>query len=133
MPAWWDKLSGRSRDSDTKSQGSSLKNQRKNRKGNRNYKDESKANSFDDEVFLQQPRDLGREVSPNNSTGFLGFDSASSLDRGLPLPRPVDEPVHVHGVGFGSGSGSGSSVSSSGSFDDHPNLTFDHAPPIRLL
>ncbi|KAI3462385.1 hypothetical protein Pfo_019048 [Paulownia fortunei] len=144
MPAWWDKISGRSKDSEIKSEnsakGSSVKNEKKRGKENGNKK-ENKAKSFD-EVLLQQQsrnsprnsRDLsatGREVG-GNSSGFSGFDSASSLDRGHPLPRPLESPNdqqgHVHGVGFGSGSGSVSSVSSSGSSDDHTHVTFDHAP-----
>ncbi|KAK6152990.1 hypothetical protein DH2020_012629 [Rehmannia glutinosa] len=137
MPAWWDKISGRSKDSETKSVNSaSVKNKIKRVKENGNRK-ENIGKSFD-EVLLQQqsrysPRNSRefREVG-GNSSGFSGFDSASSLDRGHPLPRPLESPNdqqgHVHGVGSGSGSGSVSSVSSSGSSDDHAPVTFDHAP-----
>ncbi|PIN26699.1 MEKK [Handroanthus impetiginosus] len=136
MPAWWDKISGRSKDSETKSdnspKGSSVKKERKKEKESGN-----KAKSFDEVLHRNSPRNsrdflaIGRELG-GNSSGFLGFDSASSLDRGHPLPRPLESPNdqlgHVHGVGFGSGTASVSSVSSSGSSDDHPHLTFDHAP-----
>ncbi|VFQ92375.1 unnamed protein product [Cuscuta campestris] len=63
--------------------------------------------------------------SARGSSGFSGFDSPSSMDRGHPLPEPSVSPSSVgndHGVGFASGSDSGSSVSSSGSCDDHSRI-----------
>ncbi|KAK6125580.1 hypothetical protein DH2020_040673 [Rehmannia glutinosa] len=138
MPAWWGKKSGRSKDSENSPKGSSVKNEKK-----RGKESENKVKSLD-EVFLQQqsrnsPRNssdfsgAGRELGGRNSSGFSGFDSASSLDRGHPLPRPL-EPSNsndsVLGVGYGSGSGSVSSISSSGSSDEPSQLTHvavDHA------
>ncbi|KZV24342.1 mitogen-activated protein kinase kinase kinase YODA-like [Dorcoceras hygrometricum] len=131
MPAWWDKLSGRSKDSETRpevssSEGSSLKSLKKKGKENGSNRD-SKARSFDEVLVLKQSRNsprCSREFSPvgGGSSGFSGFDSASSLERGHPLPRPLESPTehpgHGHGVGLGHGSASGSSVSSSGSSDD---------------
>ncbi|KAL3812990.1 hypothetical protein ACJIZ3_014258 [Penstemon smallii] len=65
----------------------------------------------------------GDFLSPaGNSCGFSGFDS---LDRGHPLPRPINslesanDQGQGHGPVFGTGSGSVSSVSSSGSSDEH--------------
>ncbi|XP_075514660.1 LOW QUALITY PROTEIN: mitogen-activated protein kinase kinase kinase 3-like [Primulina tabacum] len=133
MPAWWDKISGRSKDSETRpeissSEGSSLKNLKKKGKENGNNRD-SKARSFDEFLVLKQstnsPRS-SREFSPvgGGCSGFSGFDSASSLERGHPLPRPLESPSEHpgHGVGLGHGSGSASSVSSSGSSDDPAHL-----------
>ncbi|XP_073159481.1 mitogen-activated protein kinase kinase kinase 3-like [Henckelia pumila] len=131
MPAWWDKLSGRSRDSETRpenssSEGSSLKSLKKKGRENGNNRD-SKARSFDEVLVLKQSRNSprsSREFSPvgGGCSGFSGFDSASSLERGHPLPRPLESPTenpgHAHGVGLGHGSASASSVSSSGSSDD---------------
>ncbi|KAL0332663.1 UNVERIFIED_CONTAM: Mitogen-activated protein kinase kinase kinase [Sesamum calycinum] len=128
------KKSGRSKDSETSAKGSSVKNEKKRVK-----ESDNKARSFD-EVLLQQqqprnsPRNsrdfssTGRELGGGNSSGFSGFDSASSLDRGHPLPRPLEPSNdHVHGVGSGSGSGSVSSDSSSGSSDDPNHVAVDHA------
>ncbi|KAL8034669.1 hypothetical protein ABFX02_12G044000 [Erythranthe guttata] len=148
MPAWWDKISGRSKDSEPKSENSakssSLKNERKREKETGNRK-ESKARSFDEVLLPPPPPPQPSANSPRKSrdfsavgaisTGFSGFDSASSLDRGHPLPRPLESPNsdlqgQVSGFGFGTGSGSVSSVSSSGSSEDQPHITFDH-PPIR--
>ncbi|XP_051126898.1 mitogen-activated protein kinase kinase kinase 3 [Andrographis paniculata] len=134
MPAWWGKRSGKSKESKNSEKSSSVKSERE--------ESENKVRSFDD-VLLQRPSrnsprssrefsSTGRELlGGRNSSGFSGFDSASSLDRGLPLPRPPSEPANDpgHGVGLGSGwSGSVSSVSSSGSSDDHNNThaTVDH-------
>ncbi|KAK4416692.1 Mitogen-activated protein kinase kinase kinase [Sesamum alatum] len=103
MPAWWGKKIWRSKDSETsaKAEKSPKKQQR----------------------FFCYRRELGG----GNSSGFSGFDSASSLDRGHPLPRPLEPSNdHVHGVGSGSGSGSVSSVSSSGSSDDPNHVAVDH-------
>ncbi|KAL0449827.1 UNVERIFIED_CONTAM: Mitogen-activated protein kinase kinase kinase [Sesamum latifolium] len=108
MPAWWGKKSGRSKDSETSAKGSSVKNEKKRVK-----ESDNKARSFD-EVLLQQqqqpprnsPRNsrdfsaIGRELGGGNSSGFSGFDSASSLERGHPLPRPLEPSNdHVHGSG----------------------------------
>ncbi|KAL0350398.1 UNVERIFIED_CONTAM: hypothetical protein Sradi_4189000 [Sesamum radiatum] len=88
MPAWWGKKSGRSKDSETSAKGSSVKNEKKRVK-----ESDNKARSFD-EVLLQQqqprnsPRNsrdfssTGRELGGGNSSGFSGFDSASSLEEG---------------------------------------------------
>ncbi|XP_011099741.1 mitogen-activated protein kinase kinase kinase 3-like [Sesamum indicum] len=133
MPAWWGKISGRSKDSETSAKGSSVKNEKKRVK-----ESDNKARSFDEVLLQQQPRNsprnsrdfsaAGRELGGGNSSGFSGFDSASSLDRGHPLPRPLEPSNdHVHGVGSGSGSGSVSSDSSSGSSDDPNHVAVDHA------
>lgn len=132
MPAWWGKKSGRSKDSENSAKSSSLKNDKK-----RGKEIDPKVNSFD-EGLLQQSRNSprisrefsagGRELVGGDSSGFFGFDSASSIDRALPLPRPSGSSTdHVHGVGSGSGSGSVSSVSSSGSSDDHAHAAVDRA------
>ncbi|CAA0828561.1 mitogen-activated protein kinase kinase kinase 3 [Striga hermonthica] len=129
MPAWWGKKSRRSKDSENSPNSSSLKNEKREKDSDK------KVGSFDEVLLQQQSRN-----SPRNSTEFSGggrdlgarnlsgFDSASSLDRGLPLPRPVETPNDTfHGPGCGSGSGSVSSVSSSGSSDDHAHGAVDHA------
>ncbi|XP_073293692.1 mitogen-activated protein kinase kinase kinase 3-like [Primulina huaijiensis] len=130
MPAWWDKLSGKSKDSETRpeissSEGSSLKSLKKGRENGNNR--DGKARSFDEALVLKQSRNSprsSREFSPvgGGCSGFSGFDSASSLEKGHPLPRPLESPTehpgHVHGVGLGHGSASASSVSSSASSDD---------------
>ncbi|KAH6791396.1 mitogen-activated protein kinase kinase kinase 3 [Perilla frutescens var. frutescens] len=126
MPAWWSKKSGRSKDSE---KSSSLKNEKK-----RGKEVDPKVNSFDEGLLRNSPRvsrDFsagGREVVGGDSTGFSGFDSASSMDRAHPLPRPSGSSNdQVHGAGFGSGSGSVSSISSSESSDDHAHAVVDQA------
>ncbi|KZV54470.1 Mitogen-activated protein kinase kinase kinase 3 [Dorcoceras hygrometricum] len=120
MPVWWDKLSGRTKDSEANClEGSSPKNEKKRGKGKR----DCEVKSFEEILVLPQSRN-----SPRNSrdfsavgrcSGFSGFDSASSLDRAHPLPLPLEPPSDQPGpVGFVSGSGSVSSLSSSGSYDD---------------
>ncbi|PIN20787.1 MEKK [Handroanthus impetiginosus] len=125
MPAWWGKKSGRSKDSESSAKSSSVKNEKK-----RGKESDNRVRSFD-EVLQHQSRNSprhSRDFGERNSSGFSGFDSASSLERGHPLPLPL-EPSNdlVHGLGFGSGSGSVSSVSSSGSSDDHTHVAVDHA------
>ncbi|XP_073151550.1 mitogen-activated protein kinase kinase kinase 3-like [Henckelia pumila] len=126
MPAWWDKISGRSKDSEAKSEdsveGSSPKGEKKRGKEYGSPKS-GKVKSFEEVLVLPQSRN-----SPRNSRDFSafgrssGFDSASSWDRGHPLPLPLEPPSehpgHFHGVGLGPGSTSVSSVSSSVSSDD---------------
>lgn len=140
MPAWWGKKSGGSKSSESSAKSSSVKNERKREK-----EIESRVNSFE-EIFQSRnsPRSsrefsaAGREAVGNNSSieklsvvdssGFSGFDSASSLDRAHPLPRPSDPPSdRAQGAGNGSGSGSVSSVSSSGSCDDHAHGAADQS------
>lgn len=139
MPAWWGKKSGRSKDSDNSAKSSSLKNETK-----RGKEIEYKVNSLDEGLLQQQSRNSprvsrdfsagARELSGGDSSGFSGFDSASSLDRGHPLPQPLRASNdQVHGVGSGSGSGSVSSVSSSGSSDDHAHVAVDQAPAYRWV
>ncbi|KAL1538962.1 mitogen-activated protein kinase kinase kinase [Salvia divinorum] len=131
MPAWWGKK-GRSKDS---VKSSSVKNEKSRGK----EIDSHKLNSLD-EGLLQPTRNSPRisrnfsagvrELSGRDSSGFSGFDSASSLDKGQPqpLPRPLGASNdHFHGAGSGSGSGSVSSVSSSGSSDDHAQVAADQA------
>ncbi|XP_057770103.1 mitogen-activated protein kinase kinase kinase 3 [Salvia miltiorrhiza] len=135
MPAWWSKKSGRSKDSENSAKSASLKNEKK-----RGKEIDHKVKSLDEGLLQQQSRNSPRvsreffpgvrELSGGDSSGFSGFDSASSLDKGQPqpLPRPLgasNDPVH--GVGSGSGSGSVSSVSSSGSSDDHAHVAADQA------
>ncbi|KAL7141992.1 hypothetical protein ABFS83_08G092200 [Erythranthe nasuta] len=116
MPAWWGKKSGRSKESENCS--SSVKHEKKREK-----QIEIKSKSFDEVLQSRNSPRNSRDFSPEggiNSSGFSGFDSASSFDRAHPLPRPSD-PSN------GSGSGSVSSVSSSGSSDDHTLAPVDHA------
>lgn len=135
MPAWWGKKSGRSKDLENSAKSSSLKTEKK-----RGKEIDHRANSLDEGLLQQQSRisprvsrefcGAVRELSGGDSSGFSGFDSASSLDRGQPqpLPRPLGASNdQVHGVGSGSGSGSVSSVSSSGSSDDHAHVAADQA------
>ena len=133
MPAWWGKK-GRSKDS---VKSSSVKNEKKRGK----EIDSHRVNSLDEGLLQPTPRisrDFSagvRELSGRDSSGFSGFDSASSLDKGQPqpLPRPLGASNdHSHGVGSGSGSGSVSSVSSSGSSDDHAQVAADQ-PAFRLV
>lgn len=117
MPVWWDKLSGKSKESDN-SAPSSVKN-RKIKKVKEN--EINKAKSFDGALLSNSDSGNG------TSSGFAGFDSSSSLDRGHPLPRPnsglsASDPDPGHG----SGSGSVSSVNSSGSSDDNHTPRSDH-------
>ncbi|KAL2521295.1 mitogen-activated protein kinase kinase kinase 3 [Forsythia ovata] len=144
MPAWWRKKSSRSKDSESENEnsvkGSSIENEKKIWKELSKKKD-NKAKSFD-EVSVMILRQKQSKKSPRNSrdyaaigreegggsSGFSGFDSASSLDIGHPLPRPFEsstDHVQVHGVGLGSGSGSVSSIGSSGSTDDQAHVVFD--------
>ncbi|KAK4490660.1 hypothetical protein RD792_001351 [Penstemon davidsonii] len=116
MPAWWGKKSGRSKDSDNNSSAKSSSA----KKGKEN---ENKVRNFDEVLLRNSPRNSGDFLSPaGNSSGFSGFDS---LDRGHPLPRPINslesanDQGQGHGPVFGTGSGSVSSVSSSGSSDEH--------------
>ncbi|KAL1556973.1 mitogen-activated protein kinase kinase kinase [Salvia divinorum] len=115
MPAWWNKK-GWIKDSENSA----------NKKGKKF--DNQKVNSLDEGLLQQQTRNSPRELSPGDSSGFSGFDSSSSFDKGQPqpLPRPLgasNDQVH----GSGSGSVSVSSVSSSGSSDDHAHIAADHA------
>ncbi|KAL3630129.1 hypothetical protein CASFOL_023113 [Castilleja foliolosa] len=135
MPAWWGKKTGKSKDSENSPNVSFVKSEKKRGK----KEGENKVNSVDEVLVPQQSRNSPRNSSDlsaagrglligQNSSGFSGFDSASSLDRGIPLPRP-SEPSndHFHAAGSGSGSGSVSSVSSYGSSDDHTHGVVDHA------
>lgn len=141
MPGWWGKKSGRSKDSDNSAKSSSVKSETK-----RGKETECKVNSFDEGLLQQQPQSRNsprvsrefsagvRELSGGDLSGFSGFDSASSLDRGHPLPQPLRASNdQVHGAGSGSGSLSGSSVSSSGSSDDHPHAAADQATAFRWV
>lgn len=143
MPGWWGKKSGRSKDSDNSAKSSSVKGETK-----RGKEVEYKVNSFDDGLLQlqQQPQSRNsprisrefsagvRELSGGELSGFSGFDSASSLDRGHPLPQPLRASNdQVHGAGSGSGSLSGSSVSSSGSSDDHPHASADQVTAFRWV
>ncbi|KAL6551936.1 hypothetical protein OROGR_008090 [Orobanche gracilis] len=124
MPAWWGKKSRRCKDSENSPKGPSVKNEKKTVK-----ESENKVKSCDESLLQHQSRHYpknstdfsaaGRDLGGQNSSGFSGFDSASSLDRGLPLPRP-SEPTNdnLHGLAYRSTSGSVSSVSSSGSSGD---------------
>ncbi|KAL8477548.1 hypothetical protein ACS0TY_029732 [Phlomoides rotata] len=133
MPAWWGKKSGGSKSSESSAKSSSVKNEKKRVK-----EVENRVNSFDENFQLKiSPRGSrefstgGRDLVGVDSSGFSGFDSASSLDKAHPLPRPSD-PLsdRGQGVGIGPGSGSVSSVSSSGSCDDHAHGAVDH-PAFR--
>ncbi|XP_073058061.1 mitogen-activated protein kinase kinase kinase 3-like isoform X1 [Primulina eburnea] len=129
MPAWWDKISGRGKVSETKSEdsveGSSLKNEKKRGKENGSTKN-GKVKSFEEVSVLPQSRNSPRNSwdfsALGRSSGFSGFDSASSWNWGHPLPLPLEppseQPGHFHAVGLGPGWGSVSSVSSFGSSDD---------------
>ncbi|KAL6523085.1 hypothetical protein OROHE_016380 [Orobanche hederae] len=133
MPAWWGKKSRRCKDSENFPKGPSVKNEKKTEK-----ESENKVKSFDEILLQHQSRHYpkngtdfsaaGRDLGGQNSSGFSGFDSASSLDRGLPLPRP-SEPTNdnLHGVAYRSSSGSVSSVSSSGSSGDQTHGAVDQA------
>ncbi|XP_073295151.1 mitogen-activated protein kinase kinase kinase 3-like [Primulina huaijiensis] len=131
MPAWWDKISGRNKYSETKSEnsveGSSPKNEKKRGKENGSTKD-GKVKTFNEVLVLPQSRNSPRNSQDFSAVGMSsGFDSASSWDRAHPLPLPLEPPTehpgHFHGVGFGPGPGSVSSVSSSGSSDDTAHFT----------
>ncbi|VFQ92374.1 unnamed protein product [Cuscuta campestris] len=122
MPAWWGKKSTKRNAKDPKSLSpnspSSLKNEITERR--------ERPKSFGELSGMEETRNSSRASrdfpSARGSSGFSGFDSPSSMDRGHPLPEPSVSPSSVgndHGVRFASGSDSGSSVSSSGSCDDH--------------
>lgn len=135
MPAWWGKKSGGSKSSESKTKSSSVKYEKKREKEIVN-----KVNSYEENLQSRNsPRSsrefsaAARELSGVDASGFSGFDSASSLDKAHPLPRPTDQSSdRGQGVGIGPGSGSVSSVSSSGSCDDHAHGAVDH-PAFRLV
>ncbi|CAI9758332.1 unnamed protein product [Fraxinus pennsylvanica] len=139
MPAWWRKRSSRSKDSERENENSARASSVDNGKKIGKENKDNKAKSFDEVsgIVLRQKQSKN---SPRNSrdyaaigteergySGFSGFNSASSLDIGHPLPMPVEsstDHVQIHGVGSGCGSGY-SSVASSGSTDDQAHVVFD--------
>ncbi|KAL2476238.1 Protein kinase domain-containing protein [Abeliophyllum distichum] len=116
MPAWWRKRSSRSKDSESENEnfvkGSSIENEKKIWKEISKKKD-NKAKSFDEVsvMILRQKQSknsprysrdyatIGREEEERGSSKFLGFDSASSLDIGHPLPRHFVNKDQVGSVG----------------------------------
>ncbi|VFQ74072.1 unnamed protein product [Cuscuta campestris] len=130
MPAWWgrksSKNSPKTQQPDSPSTVKNNDDKRTAATAAAGEKEPQPPNISSDEVVSgtvvlarKSPRS-SREFSSGrgSSSGSSGFDSASSLDRALPLPKPTFS--NGHGVGLGSGSESGSSVSSSGSCEDQP-------------
>ncbi|XP_019177496.1 PREDICTED: mitogen-activated protein kinase kinase kinase YODA isoform X1 [Ipomoea nil] len=125
MPAWWGRKSTKSSSKDPQPNSpASVKNESRRAAAAVDRSDRPKSfdESFGTVIARNSPRSSREFSSGRGSSGFSGFDSASS-DKPLPLPTPSNE----HGIGLGSGSESGSSVSSTGSYDDHPHP--DHAQP----